>query len=56
MKLEAFSIFNRRGMQVFTTQDPSLSWDGNYHGQPQPLPGDDHFSVPLLCANFTAWN
>jgi gliding motility-associated-like protein len=36
VKLEAFSIFNRRGLLVFTTQDPSLSWDGNYHGQPQP--------------------
>jgi len=34
--LEAFSIFNRRGMLIFTTQDPSVCWDGNYHGQPQP--------------------
>ncbi|HVU56212.1 MAG TPA: LamG-like jellyroll fold domain-containing protein [Puia sp.] len=34
--LEDFSIFSRRGMQVFTTQDPSQCWDGNFHGQPQP--------------------
>jgi gliding motility-associated-like protein len=36
VKLEAFSIFNRRGLMVFTTQDPSMGWDGTYHGQPQP--------------------
>ncbi|MES1249669.1 MAG: gliding motility-associated C-terminal domain-containing protein, partial [Chitinophaga rupis] len=34
--LDDFSIFNRRGMQVFTTQDPSRGWDGNFGGQPQP--------------------
>lgn len=28
-------VFNRWGEQVFESQDPTVKWDGNFHGKPQ---------------------
>jgi gliding motility-associated-like protein len=35
-RVEAFSIFNRWGQQVFSTRNPSVCWDGRFRGIPQP--------------------
>lgn len=35
VEVEEFSIFNRWGMQVFTTHNPAQCWDGNFNGHPQ---------------------
>lgn len=32
----SFAIFNRHGILLFSTSDPSLHWDGRYKGQIQP--------------------
>ena len=32
-------VFNRSGLEVFATSDPSRGWDGSYHGRPQPAGG-----------------
>jgi gliding motility-associated-like protein len=29
-------VFNRNGLEVFTSTDPSQGWDGNYRGNAQP--------------------
>jgi len=34
MESYELSIFDRWGQRVFTTADPIIGWDGNYHGQP----------------------
>lgn len=34
--ISQFAIFNRWGNCVFSTQNPSELWDGNFNGQPQP--------------------
>ncbi|MBN9380250.1 MAG: gliding motility-associated C-terminal domain-containing protein [Chitinophagaceae bacterium] len=39
VQLEDFSIFNRAGLRVFTTHNPSECWDGNFNGRPQPAEG-----------------
>jgi len=36
-KLQEFSVYNRWGQQVFTTNDPKQGWDGTYNGQPQEM-------------------
>jgi gliding motility-associated-like protein len=38
-QVEEFSIFNRAGLRVFITHNPSECWDGNFNGQPQPAGG-----------------
>ena len=35
VQLEELVIFNRWGMRVFTTRNPSDCWDGTYKGKPQ---------------------
>lgn len=35
VRLQEMSVFNRFGIRVFTTRNPSECWDGTYHGQPQ---------------------
>lgn len=37
--IEEFSVYNRWGQRVFTTQNPSTCWDGNYKGQAQQAGG-----------------
>ena len=32
-----FSVYNRWGNLVFTTQDPNQGWDGTFKGVPQPV-------------------
>jgi gliding motility-associated-like protein len=32
-------VFNRSGLEVFTTTDPARGWDGDYNGYPQPAGG-----------------
>lgn len=32
-----FKIINRRGQQIFYTEDPSEGWDGTYEGQNAPI-------------------
>ncbi|HEY4286463.1 MAG TPA: gliding motility-associated C-terminal domain-containing protein [Puia sp.] len=39
VRLEELSIYNRNGLRVFTTKNPSIGWDGNFNGQPQPADG-----------------
>jgi gliding motility-associated-like protein len=34
IKVNFFSIFDRWGNMVFSTNDPSIGWDGTYGGQP----------------------
>jgi gliding motility-associated-like protein len=34
--IEELSIFNRLGLRVFTTRNPSDCWDGAFRGHPQP--------------------
>jgi gliding motility-associated-like protein len=36
VQLEEMVIYNRWGLCVFSTQNPSGCWDGTFHGQPQP--------------------
>jgi gliding motility-associated-like protein len=31
------TIFNRWGEIIFYTEDPNISWDGNYRGEPMPI-------------------
>ncbi len=33
--IEEFSVYDRWGMRVFTTRNPSECWDGNFRGKPQ---------------------
>jgi gliding motility-associated-like protein len=35
VRIEEFSIYNRKGARVFTTRNPSECWDGNFRGRPQ---------------------
>jgi gliding motility-associated-like protein len=37
--IEEFSIFNRWGERVFTSNNPSQCWDGRYKGQPMETGG-----------------
>jgi gliding motility-associated-like protein len=39
VQLEEMEIYNRLGMRVFSTRNPSDCWDGTYHGQPQSTGG-----------------
>jgi len=32
-----FSVYNRWGNLIFTTQDPNQGWDGTFRGVPQPV-------------------
>jgi len=34
--LDQFAVFNRWGVEVFTTRDPNTGWDGTSKGQPAP--------------------
>lgn len=34
--MDEFSIYNRWGELVFSTNDPDMGWDGTFKGQPQP--------------------
>ncbi|MCS6991607.1 MAG: PKD domain-containing protein [Chitinophagales bacterium] len=36
-ELEEFSVFNRWGILLFTTQDPEKGWDGTYGGRPEEI-------------------
>jgi gliding motility-associated-like protein len=36
VQLEQMQIYNRGGMLVFSTRDPSRCWDGTFRGKPQP--------------------
>jgi len=36
VQVEDFSIFNRAGLRVFTTHNPSECWDGYFSGKQQP--------------------
>jgi len=36
VQVEQLSIFNRWGLMIFSTQNPSDCWDGTYKGVPQP--------------------
>jgi len=36
VKLKSFSIYNRWGNLVFTTEDSSKGWNGSYNGKQQP--------------------
>jgi len=39
VQVEEFSIFNRAGVRVFTTRNPTECWDGDFNGHPQPAGG-----------------
>ncbi|OQP45451.1 hypothetical protein A4H97_32425 [Niastella yeongjuensis] len=39
VQMEEFSIFNRWGQRVFTTNRPGVCWDGRFRGEPQPADG-----------------
>jgi gliding motility-associated-like protein len=36
-KLVQFSVYNRWGIEIFHTSDPSIGWDGTYQGIPQDI-------------------
>jgi gliding motility-associated-like protein len=36
-ELKSFRIYNKWGQLVFETSDPTMGWDGNFQGQPQPI-------------------
>ncbi len=36
MEFVEFSVFNRRGNQVFISNDLQIGWDGKYKGSPEP--------------------
>jgi gliding motility-associated-like protein len=36
VQLEELEVFNRFGLRVFSTRNPSDCWDGTFHGQQQP--------------------
>lgn len=35
--LKYFKIFNRYGVEVFSTNNVNIGWDGRYKGNPQPI-------------------
>lgn len=35
--LKYFKIFNRYGVEVFSTNNINIGWDGRYKGNPQPI-------------------
>jgi gliding motility-associated-like protein len=35
-QIEEFSVFNRWGQQVFSSNNATACWDGRYNGEPQP--------------------
>jgi gliding motility-associated-like protein len=37
IKVNVFSVFDRWGNMVFSTNDPSVGWDGTYDGQPTAM-------------------
>jgi gliding motility-associated-like protein len=37
VKLNTFRIFDRWGVEVFSTTDINKGWNGQYNGTPQPL-------------------
>ena len=36
-KLNYFKIYNRWGLEIYSTADPNKGWDGTYKGQMQPM-------------------
>jgi gliding motility-associated-like protein len=36
VQLEELDVFNRAGVKVFATRNPSDCWDGTFNGKPQP--------------------
>lgn len=39
MTLLEFSIYNRYGQRIFSTNDPARCWDGTFNGREQPMGG-----------------
>lgn len=49
-QLEVFSIFNRYGERVFTTNNMNEGWDGVWKGRPQDI-GTFNYFVKGICGN-----
>lgn len=49
-KLNSFTIYNRWGEVVFTTNDPNKQWDGTHHGKQLPL-GVYVWEVDAFCSD-----
>ncbi len=39
-----FRVFNRQGIEVFSTNDSRTGWDGTYNGKPQDM-GTYHYLI-----------
>lgn len=48
--LKEFSIYNRYGQQVFTTDNITQGWDGNFNGREAEL-GVYYYYARLICGN-----
>lgn len=52
--VKEFSIFNRQGQKIFSTQNPADCWDGTFKGQPQPSGGYVYvIEANSACGNIT---
>jgi gliding motility-associated-like protein len=50
LTLKLFSIFNRFGEVVFTTNDINDGWDGIYNGELQDI-GTYNYYIKAICGN-----
>ena len=50
LTLKVFSIFNRYGEVVFTTNNINQAWDGTHKGEPQDI-GTYNYYIKAICGN-----
>lgn len=50
VELKEFSIYNRYGQQVFTTNSVNVGWDGKFNGRDEDL-GVYYYLIKMICGN-----